>query len=366
MKRLMMAMMAAGLLLAGCSGSDKGPAEVKRIEVTGVETARAALVTLPERIEAAGTIRAATIGVVSSKATGAVTSIRVKEGDRVKKGQLLLTIDDSDISQRLAGAEAAAREAEAGLEAANKRLALAEATFGRYERLFEARAISGQEFDTVTLERDQARLGHRAMQEALNRARSGALEARAYRDFARVTAPFAGVITGKRIDEGSMAAPGAPLIVMEDDSSFVLETSLDGRLSGLMRPGAKLRAVVDGREYAATVTEVSPSVDPATRTSLVKASIKGEGLRTGLFARVLVDGPEKAFLAVPGSALVSKGQLTGVFVVDAKGVVSYRLVRAGRATGGMVEVLSGLAEGETVISKGAEQAADGALLAGPK
>lgn len=368
MKRMfLMAFFAGALFFGGCADSDTGVAEVARKPVTGVETVLASRKTHPEATEAAGTIKARAIGVVSSKAMGTVTSILVREGDRVKKGQTVVTIDDSDVVQKVAAAEAGLKEAGIGLESARKQMELSEATYRRYEKLFEAKAMSRQEFDNISLQRDQARLGFEAMQEAVQRARAASNEAKAYRGFTRVASPFSGVVAEKKIEEGSMAAPGLPLLIIEDDSSFTLEASLDGRLAGQVKPGTLLQAVAEtGREYQAKVTEVAPSIYPATRTFLVTASITGEGLRTGLYARVLVPGAQRESLTVPEQAIVRKGQLTGVYVVDPKGVISYRLVRTGGVAGGEVEVISGLSEGERVISKGAERATDGGLLGSAK
>lgn len=368
MKRTFLAFIfAAQLIFSGCNDSSTGPAEVQRKQITGVETVVASQKTLPEALEVAGTIKASTISVISSKVMGTVTSMKVREGERVRKGQVLLTIEDSDIAQKVAGAQAGLKEASLGLESAKKQMELAEATFQRYQKLFEAKAISRQEFDNISLQRDQARIGYEAMRESVHRATAGAGEAKAYHGYTMVSAPFSGVVAGKKIEEGSMASPGAPLLVVEDDSSYVLEASLDGRLAGSIRPGTLLRAMTDdGKEYQAKVTEVIPSIDPATRTFLVKASVKGEGLRSGLFARVFVPGAEKQALTVPASAIVTKGQLTGVFVADEKGVVSYRLIRAGNKIGDEVDVISGLSAGERVISKGVDRATDGGLLGSSK
>jgi RND family efflux transporter MFP subunit len=368
MKRtLLITILAAPLFVGGCSeGTGPGKTEVQRKTISGVETAIAGFKSHPENIEAAGTIKAATIGVVSSKVMGTVTSIMVKEGQRVKKGEILLTIDDSDIAQKVAGAEAGLNEAGFGLESARRHSELTEATYQRYAKLFEANAISRQEFDNITLQRDTARLALSSMEESVKRAGAGANEARVYKGYARVVAPFAGVVSEKKIDKGSMAAPGAPLIMIEDDSMFVLEASFDGRLAGLIRPGMLMRATIDNREYQARVTEVIPSIDTATRTFLIKAAIKGEGLRTGLYAKVTIAGAQRQALTVPAASIVAKGQLTGVYTVDEKNVVTYRLVRLGGAYGEEVEVISGLTEGERVISKGAEAAVDGALLGGGK
>src|SRR3990172_3185297 len=366
MKRmLLITILAAPLLLGGCSEkTGQGEAEVQRKSITGVETTTATFKTYPESIEAAGTIKVDRIGAVYSKAMGTVTAVMVKEGQRVKKGQVLLTIDDSDMAQKVAGAEAGLKEAGFGLESARRQAQLTEATYQRYAKLFEANALSRQEFDNITLQRDTARLNLAGMEESVRRASAGAEEARVYKGYARVVAPFAGVVSEKKIDVGSMTAPGTPLITIVDDSKFVLEASLDGRLAGLIRPGMDLRASIDGNEYTARVTEVIPSIDSATRTFLVKASIKGDGLRTGLYAKVTIPGVERQALIVPAASIVAKGQLTGVYTVDKKGVVAYTLIRVAGAYGDEVEVISGLTEGDQVISKGAEAAFDGGLLGG--
>lgn len=368
MKRLLFAiMLAAPLLMGGCSEkTGPGQSEVLRRPITGVETTAAAFKTFPESIEAAGTVKAASIGVVSSKAMGTVTSVLVSEGQRVKKGQALLTIEDSDIAQKVKAAESGVKEASFALESARKHSELTEATYRRYARLFEANAVSRQEFENMTLQRDTAALNLSAMEESLKRAKAGAEETRVYRGYAKVVSPFAGVVSEKKIEKGSMAAPGTPLIIIEDDSAFVLETTLDGRHAGLVTPGAVITAFINDGKYQAKVTEVIPSIDAATRTFLIKASIKGEGLRTGLYAKVTVPGAEIKALVVPSRAVVAKGQLTGVYTVDGKNVAAYTLVRTGGAYGDDIEVISGLKEGDRVISKGAEAAFDGGLLGGVK
>ena len=369
MKRVfLITILVAPLLLGGCSDKS-GPtqAEVDRKPVTGVETAVVAVKNLPDSVEAAGTIKAATIGVVSSRVMGTVTAVLVREGQRVSKGEALLTIDDSDFAQKVKGAEAGLKEASLGLESARKQLELTETTYQRYSKLFESNAISRQEFDNMTLQRDRARLGLSAMEESVQRAKAGEQEAKVYKGFARVVAPFSGVVSGKKIEEGSMASPGMPLIVIEDDSSFVLEASFDGRFASLVKPGMTLSASVDnGKAYQARVTEVVPSMDAATRTFLVKASIKGEGLRSGLYANVSISVGQRPVLTVPFASIVEKGQLTGVYTVDENGVVSDSLVRTGRAYGGDVEVTTGLRPGERVITKGAEKAFDGGLIRAAK
>lgn len=367
MKRLLLAF-AAAAILAGCGGGTEGAREVKRREITGVTVAEALLTQRADTVELPGTVKARSISTVASKAMGAVTSLNVREGERVAKGDLLLTLDDSDASHRADAARAALDEAEKALEEARAGMLLAEKTYDRYARLEAERAVSGQEFDQVATQRSAARLGFERAQAAVGRARAMEAEARAWRSFTRVTSPVSGVVTARLVELGSMAAPGAPLAVVEDDSAYHIEFQADESLSGVLQPGSRIMADIgpEAGEYEGMITEAVPSVNPASRTFLVKASVKGRGLRTGLFARVSVESGRREALTVPGASVVRKGQLTGVYAVDDKGIVAYRLVRLGKEFGDSVEVISGLRPGERIITDGLGAAFDGGVIKGAR
>lgn len=352
-------------LLTGCGEEVRpGASEVARREITGLKVSEARLAEADDTFEEAGSIKAKTVSRIGAKVMGAVTSIRVTEGDRVKKGQVLLTIDDSDMAQRLRASEAGYREAGKGLEAAGQNKALSEITYLRYLKLKEGKAVSEQEFNQIETQRSMAELEYERMQEALQRAQAGVNEARAFLGYSTITSPVSGVVTEKKTDVGSMATPGTALLTIEDTSSYLLEADIDEGLSGRLRPGMPVHITVDalGKDFKGAITEVVPSVNPASRTSLLKASIKGAGLKSGLYAKVKIPVGKKTVLAVPGSAVVRRGGLTGVYSVDDKGIISYRLIRAGAVYGRDVEVLSGISPGEKVVAEGVEKAADGAIL----
>jgi len=111
------------------------------------------------------------------------------------------------------------------------------------------------------------------------------------------------------------------------------------------------------------IREVIPAVDSATRTFLIKIAVTNKGLRSGLFARVRLPRGEREALVVPKWAIIEKGQLTGLYVVEANGIVTYRLVRAGKVSESGIEVLSGLNPGEHIITAGLERAIDGGRIA---
>jgi RND family efflux transporter MFP subunit len=193
-------------------------------------------------------------------------------------------------------------------------------------------------------------------------------EVQAYQGYAHVKAPFAGVVTGKKIDPGSMAMPGMQLLTVEDTSGFLVEAPVDEKLSAQLRAGSPVDMSIEAlnRPIRGKISEVVPSIDPMSRTFVVKVEVSGTGLKTGLYAKVRIPTGTRDALIVPLSSIVEKGQLNGVFVVDSKGVISYRLVRFGKQFGSNVEILSGLHQGDTIISSGTDNAVDGGIVAAQK
>ena len=358
-------LIAVPLCLGGCGDKVKpGTAEVSRPVVSGVVTSPVRPVAVTGAVEVTGTIKARTISSVASKVMGSVTSIVVREGDRVKKGALLLTIDDSDLREKVRAAEAGRNEAQKALEGAKENLKLQELTYERYKKLYEGKAVSEQEFNTIETRLKATRLDVERAEEAVKRAEAGVNEARVYRSYARVVSPVDGVVAEKKVELGSMASPGIPLVVIEDTSSFLLEASADERLSGRVKKGMPLRVTVESlsKTFEGRVTEVLTSVDPASRTFLVKIGIKGDGLRSGQYGTVSFPLAGKNAIVVPRAAVVSKGQLEGVYAVDASGVVTYRLVRTGEGYGADIEILSGVGPGERIIVEGVDRAVDGGVI----
>jgi RND family efflux transporter MFP subunit len=343
------AVVALAFFWTGC-GAEQEEKAVARPQVAGVTVTPVSLSQEDEIYEAAGTVRSATTSVISSRVMGMVTSLEVKEGDTVKKGQLLLTIDDRDAAERVKAASMA-------LEAAKQNLALAEITWKRYRSLYDQKALARQELDQVETQRNVAEAEYR-------RARAMSEEARTYHAFTRVTAPGEGVVTAKRIDAGSMAAPGMPLLVIEGSGDEYVEVAVHEGLSGKIQAGAPATVKVDalGKSMTGKVREVVPSVDPASRTFLVKVGLEGQDLRPGLFVRVMVPVGKKQVIVVPEKAVVRRGELTGVYTVETGGLVTYRLIRTGRAYPGGLEVLSGLSPQEKIITDHVDRAQDGGVI----
>lgn len=357
------------VISTGCKEKiQPGAADMKRPAVEGVTVTEVSPSKVSEAYETSGTVRAVSVSNVSGRMMGTVTSIHVKEGDFVRSGQVLMTIDDSDVSQKVKAAEAGHNEALKALEAAKQGRALAEITYQRYKKLNDEKAVSQQEMDQIETRKNIADIEYGRVQEMVNRAVAGMAEAKVYQGFTKITSPLSGVVTEKKIEVGSMAVPGAPMFTVENTSAYNVEINVDEGLSGRIRPGmpVDVELASTGQKIKGNIKEIVPSVDPASRTFLVKISVHSPGLRSGMYAKVVIPNGSKDAIVVPEKAVVEKGQLTGVYAVDEKGVLTYRLVRPGKKHENGIEILSGLGPKERIITEGVEKAVDGGVVSGVK
>jgi RND family efflux transporter MFP subunit len=179
--------------------------------------------------------------------------------------------------------------------------------------------------------------------------------------YVEVLAPFDGVITRRWADVGDLAAPGRPLVDVEDPSALQLEADVPEAIASGIQLGDRmsLRAEPLPGEISATVSEIAPAADPTTRTFRVKVDLPANSLlRSGQFARLLVPTGESASLRVPASAVVQRGQMELVFAVENQRA-HLHLVKTGRCVNGEAEILSGLDAGDIVVIEGAAQLVDG-------
>jgi multidrug efflux system membrane fusion protein len=308
----------------------------------------------------------------------------------------VVTVEGRDVSAQLHRAQAAETEAHSALEEADGAIRaadaalrtsesnrdLAEATRKRYDLLRQRRSISAQEFDEVDTRSKSAVSEAQRAQESLTAARARRMQvlarieqaeaeveaARIAVGYLNIAAPISGVVTGKKADVGMVASPGMPLLTIDDDKTYQLETVVEESRAAGITAGLKTSAVFDalGATLPAQVSEVVPAVDPATRTYTVKLdfAVPSEArgrLHSGLFGRALFPVGVRQALLIPESALVHRGQLAGVYtIID--DVASLRLIKTGKHYGGKVEVLSGLTAGNRFISAPPEGISDGAKI----
>jgi multidrug efflux pump subunit AcrA (membrane-fusion protein) len=347
---------------------------------------------MPDMYEAVGTVRAGRRSTLSAKVMGPVLSVAVQQGDRVAAGQELVIIEARDIDAQVRQAQAGQAQAmsglsevdagiaatEAGMAAARADADLASKTYDRFRQLYDEKSVSRQEFDQVKAQRDKALAGLQAAEKQVKamkakrgqvtaqmaQAQAQADQARVMRGYAVITAPYAGVVAQKIAEEGQMAAPGMPLLVIEEDTDLRLEAAVDESRIGNISPGETAEVAIDalgGKTLEGVVVEIAPSGDAASRSFIVKVGLPREpGLLSGMFGRARFVSGETEKILIPSSALVAKGALQGVFVLDSQSRARFRVVRTGEAEGrAQVEVYSGLTPGEKIVTGKAAGLSDG-------
>ncbi len=352
--RLLLLIFLGAVSLAGCSNEETrtapSPETVQNIPVLAVQQAN-----VPDLLEAVGTVRAAQTSDVASQMMGNIVEIRAHEGDHVQRGQVLAVIDDSQPRAAVDRATAADVAAQEQLVGADSDLALAESTLKRYQNLYEKKSVSPQEFDEVKA-RQQAALAHRDMAKAGQAQAQAALsQARTSLDYTRIRAPFDGVVTEKKADSGTLASPGIPIFTVEDVRRYRLEATVNENDLRYVRTGEQVSVVIDALDNAGLegkVVQIVPAADPASRTFLVKIELPtNTRLRSGLFGRAQFSRGERQALLIPRSAVVERGQLQGIYVLDQNKVASLRYITLGKLSGTEVEVLAGLQDGERLVAK---------------
>ncbi len=354
------------MALTGCKeqAGSKNTVQTARPVINGVQTARISRTRVPVFYETVGTVKSRASVTVAARIMGKVTGVMFKDGDMVKAGQLLVSIDNRQFRQQITAAEAALSQARQSLESADKHRQLAELTYQRYKKLFDEKAVSGQEFDEIKTRMQVAGLQYEMAGKAVTQAESGVAQARIASGFTSVRAPVSGIIASKMVEAGNMAAPGQPLLTIDQKGAFHVDIKVDENRIKLLRENMPVEVEIpsQGRRITGTVMTVVKAVNPRSRSFLVKIRVKARNLSNGLFVRVHVRSGSREALLVPSSAIVYRGQLTGVYSVGESNLVTYRLIRAGRKFAAGVEVLSGLKGNERVIVKGTDRAVDGGIL----
>jgi len=366
----------AQFLLRGC-GANHNTAPQKLEVVSGLHVQKIRSQTIPDELEAPGTVIAQSTAQVSPRIMATVVQVAVREGDAVKRGQLLALLDERELNARRSAAQAASQSASAAVLQATKAVSSAEAqaniaqkTYDRYSMLKQQNSVSPQEFDEITARQQaaqaalaQAQAGLQQAQSAASQAESESHAANDVAGYARITAPFDGRVVRRSVDPGSLVSPGITLFIVEDTSHYQLQTTLPADWIASVKIGSPARVQLDSfdaKSFAGKVAEIEAGADPNSHTLSARISLPNDpAIRSGLFGRAFFSRGTRPACLIPAAALVTRGQLTGVYVIDDASLIHWRVITIGKTLADQREVLSGLNEGDTVVSAPGVQELDG-------
>ncbi len=339
-KNYIIGLFALTFLAYGCGGEDKktiadnSPAVAVKVSSVS-ENSSNPFLTVSGKVEAAKSAN------ISTRMMGYVDKIYVQVGDKVRNGQLLLSVNNVDVSAKLAQVNAGITEAQAAFNNAEK-------DYNRYTALFQDNSASRKELDDMTAQFEMAKARLEAAREMKN-------EVNAQLSYANIRAPFSGVVTNKFINTGDMANPGMPLLEVESPGTYqVLAMVPESEILAIQKDtkvDVQLKSL--GKIVGGKITEVSTSAKNTGGQYMVKVLLDASdaNILSGMYATVqfpIVQESSKAIM-IPNDALVYNGQLTGIYTVSQSNTALLRWLRLGRTVGDKVEVLSGLSADEKYI-----------------
>ena len=286
--------------------------------------------------EVVGTVRARLRATIEAKTIGRITDMPVVLGQKVKAGDPLARLHAPEIKARLEQTEATLQQAERDSK--------------RFSSLLNQNAVARADFEAADT-RYHVAIGAVA-------------EARAMMAYVEILAPFDGVVTRKWVDVGDQAAPGKPLVDIEDPSQLQLEADVPEAVASRIKQDARMtiRVGQSTGDLSGRIVEIAPIADPISRTFRVKLDVPASPeLMSGQFARLIVPGGEYTSMRVPASAVVQRGQMELLFVVE-NHRARLHLIKTGRRVNDETEILSGVDSGDSVVVDNPQQLADGQRL----
>ena len=288
---------------------------------------------------------------ITSRIASYIRKILVREGQSVSKGDLLVSLDSSDI-------EGAIEQATAAVGKSDSALKDAEIDLERYEALFKQGSVPENALRKIRLQRDVSQDNLRAAQAAHEIAKS-------QRQYIMIKSPVDGVVVKRQKRAGDLATPGFPIISIESEKALLFKSFVPESQIQKVLQGDSVTVDIDalGKTLNGHISRIVPSGDPVTRSYEIKISLNDTtGLLPGMFGRVRFRiGTEKAPV-IARTAVVERGGLCGVFVVDAEQRAHFRWLRFGREWPDRLQVLAGVSQGERIVANNVSLIHDGDLI----
>ena len=336
------------------SSSTPAPTVLRGIHLVSVKNQQ-----IPDHVSAVGSVHSVESSVLAAQVMGTVLKVSASQGDHVRTGDTLITIDAASLRADVDRASAAVAAANSQNAVAGSEAHMAAATLKRYQDLKEKKSVSPQEFEEVETRSHVASARLEMVRSQLNEAKAQESAANTMLGYTRLRAPFDGIVTERKVDPGSLATPGTPLLIVEKSGKLRLEISVDESLLPTIRIGESIPVIIDAiatTSLTGKVAEIVPAADPGSHSFMVKIDLPlTQGLRSGMFGKAQLTRDSKTAILVPRSAVVTHGSLQGVYVVDVNHIANLRYITLGDTPGEQVDVLSGLSAGETIIDTPADQ-----------
>ncbi len=346
----------APALLIACTGCTHNP-QVRPDQTAPIraEVINASASSSRSTIDLTGIIAARQLADISSQVLAPISAVEVREGDTVRKGQVLVRLSSVPLDAAVEQAQAELRAAKQQEDAAKAQKNLAAATYARYAILNQRHSVTPQEFDQVKTQLDAADAQRQAAAAQSAAAEADARQSQATSAFTVLRAPFSGIVTKKYVDAGAMASPGIPLLQIEDATDHEADIQINETDLHNIHLGEPVQVEVNGSQSPITgkLREIVPSGDATAHTFTVKIGLPtSRALYSGMTANVLIPGGERRpSITVPKTAIRHRGQLDSVLALDANSVAQIRYVTVGRAEGNAVEIISGLTEGDKILAQ---------------
>jgi RND family efflux transporter MFP subunit len=356
MKKIITIITLSSLILTSC-GSDKKE-NVADLPAIPVKVAGNSGNSNSPYVMASGKIESENSANLSTRMMGYVTKVNVKVGQNVSAGQLLVSINNTDLQAKKAQVDASITQATAAYNNAKK-------DYDRFVNLFAQQSASQKELDDMRARYEMAQAGLQAAQQMKS-------EVNAQYKYTNITAPISGTITAKFAEQGDMASPGMPLLTIESPGALQAQVLVSEKNITLLKSGMSVKVTLKStnKEVSGTVSEISKSSANTGGQYLVKINVSAsKDLLPGMFVNVQfpfknsgnVNQDFQEGVMIPKSAIVENGQLTGVYTVSLQNTAVLRWVKVGKTIGDQVEILSGLNSSESYIIS-----AEGKLFNGAK
>jgi len=334
-------LLALAVTAISCGSTDD--AEVQQANPITVPVATAQMQSKSASHYYSGTVQSERTVNMSTKVMGRVTQLDVEEGDFVKEGEVIIRIKDDNL-------QAQKNQVQAGLQEARAAYENAETNYNRIKALYESESATKKELDDIKAQYEMTKAKVQAMEARLG-------EINDMLTYTQLEAPFDGYVVSKRISEGDMAAPGQPLIAFEQEHRMkVVATVPESEINRFNEGDAVLVEVEAAglKNISGTISTINPSGNRGSRQFMVEIRLPKtddiKSLKSGMFARIGVSSDENKAVLVPATAVIERGQLTGIYTLNDQSEVVLRWVRLGETLGDDVEILSGLAPGEKYVS----------------